>query len=208
MFELSGAEIVGYVASALVVLSLSMTSVVRLRMISLAGSLTFVVYGLLIGAPPLVIANTTIACLNIWFLRKELGGGRDLGASVIPTDAPFLLDFLSYHRDDIRRFQPDYDPDLEADLALLLTRDGLPAGVLMGHRNGDELQVTVDYVMKAYRDSRLGHWLYGKGSSILRAEGIRRVATRPGNDTHRVYLEHVGFRPDEAGDCWHLPLRP
>ena len=48
VFEFDGAEIVGYVASALVVLSLTMTSVVRLRTISLAGSIVFVVYGILI----------------------------------------------------------------------------------------------------------------------------------------------------------------
>lgn len=207
MFELSATELVGYVASALVVLSLSMSSVVRLRMISLVGSTTFVVYGLLIQAPPLVIANATIACLNIWFLRKELGGGRDLGASVIPTDAPFLADFLTYHRDDIRRFQPEYEPGADADLALLLTRDGLPAGVVMGTRQGDDLQVTVDYVMKPYRDSRLGQWLYGKGSSILRAQGVRRVLTHPGNEVHRAYLERIGFTADAALGCWRLDLR-
>ncbi len=50
-------ELIGYVASALVVTSLAMTSVVRLRTISLAGSVTFVVYGLLIGSVPIVITN-------------------------------------------------------------------------------------------------------------------------------------------------------
>jgi hypothetical protein len=71
-----GAEVVGYVASALVVLSLAMTSVVRLRMISLVGSVAFVVYGVLIESVPIVLTNVAIAALNLWFLRNELGGHR------------------------------------------------------------------------------------------------------------------------------------
>ena len=106
VFEFDGAEIVGYVASALVVLSLTMTSVVRLRTISLAGSVVFVVYGVLIGSVPIIVTNAAIAGINLWFLRAELGLHRDLGASPIAADAPFLLDFIAFHLDDIRRFQP------------------------------------------------------------------------------------------------------
>src|SRR5690606_31118923 len=71
--EVSGAEAVGYLASALVVLSLTMTSVVRLRTISLAGSIAFVVYGAMLGAVPILISNAVIAAINVWFLRSELG---------------------------------------------------------------------------------------------------------------------------------------
>ena len=77
------AELVGYLASILVVVSLAMTSVVRLRMVSLAGSVVFIAYGLLIEAPPIVGTNVAIAALNLWFLRAELGGRRNLGATVV-----------------------------------------------------------------------------------------------------------------------------
>jgi hypothetical protein len=87
VFDLSGVELVGYLASALVVLALTMTSVVRLRMVSLAGSITFFVYGTLIDSVPIMITNGSIAVINVWFLRKEFasGGphGRDLGVSHI-----------------------------------------------------------------------------------------------------------------------------
>jgi hypothetical protein len=204
MFEFTPTEVVGYLASALVVVSLSMSSVVKLRLISLCGSVTFVVYGSLIGAPPIVIANVVIAGINIWFLRNELGGHRDLGASVIPATAPFLADFLRYHQDEILHFQPTFQPPAHDDLVLLLTRDGLPAGVVAGRQAGSDLHVTLDFVLKPYRDSRLGGWLYGKGSAILRAQGIRRLTTWAGDDDHQSYVERVGFRPD--GDQFVLDL--
>ena len=204
MFEFSPAEIVGYVASALVVLSLTMTSVVRLRSISLVGSIAFVTYGALIGSVPLIVTNVAIACINIWFLRTELGMRRDLGAIVVPIDSPFLADFISFHLDDIHRFQPGFEPPPRDSFALLLTRDGLPAGAVMGTQHDHVLHIGVDYVMKAYRDSHLGQWLYGPGAAVFRAHGITKVTSSPGNDIHRAYLERIGFTPQ--GDVYGLDL--
>lgn len=197
MFELSPTELVGYLASVLVVTSLAMTSVVRLRSISLIGSVTFVGYGALIGSVPLILTNSAIAGLNIWFLRAELGHRRDLGAVVVPADSPFLADFVQFHLDDIRRFQPTFEmvaPDDPDAVCVILTRDGLPAGALVGRRHGDgELEILLDYVLRAYRDSRLGRWLYGRGAGVFRGRGITRLVTRPGQTVHLSYLQQVGF---------------
>ncbi len=141
MFELSGVELIGYTASALVVLSLTMTSVVRLRMVSLCGSVTFFVYGALIDSVPIMITNGSIAIINVWFLRREFasGGphGRDLGVSHIRPDSPFLADFVAFHLIDIHRFQPDFHlPEGDDVVTLLLNRDGLPAGLLIVRPRG------------------------------------------------------------------------
>jgi hypothetical protein len=205
-----GVEVIGYTASALVVLSLTMASVVRLRAISLLGSVTFFTYGLLIGSTPIVLTNVAIAGINVWFLRTELGGHRNFGASLIAIDTPFLEDFVQFHLNDIHRFQPGFTlpdphaPDAdgtEATLtAVLLTRDGLPAGAVIGRVQDRVFEVHLDYVMRQYRDSRLGEWLYGPTSPLPRMLAIDAVRTRPGLDTHRPYLERVGFR--QVGDCY------
>lgn len=205
MFELSGAEIVGYVASALVVLSLTMTSVVRLRIISLIGSIAFVIYGSLIGSAPIVITNVSIAAINIWFLRKEFATrsatGIDLGASQIRPDSPFLLDFIQFHHEDINSFQPDFQmPTGDNVFSLLLTRDGLPAGLLVGRRDGDALTVDLDYVLGRYRDSRLGRWLFSDGADVFRQAGIRTLRAEGGTDMHCRYLKRTGFSP--TTDDW------
>ena len=183
-----------------------MTSVVRLRAISLIGSITFVVYGVLIESIPIISRTRRSPVLNVWFLTRELGGGRDLGVVVVPPDSPFLADFLRHHTPDIRTFQPDFDPSRTADVSMVLMRDGLPAGVVRGDRDadGDTLHLTLDYVLKAYRDSRLGHWLFGRGSAVFRNEGITRIVTAGDTDTHRAYLRRIGFAPRPR----HPPLRP
>lgn len=212
MFELNGVELVGYLASTLVVLSLAMTSVVRLRVVSLCGSATFFVYGALIESVPILITNGSIAMINIWFLRREFasGGphGRDLGVSRIRPDSPFLADFVAFHLVDIHRFQPDFHlPAGDDVVALLLNRDGLPAGLLIGRRNGHALTIDLDYVLGPYRDSRLGNWLYGPGADIFRNDGITSLRSAGTTDTHRKYLERVGFRPSPTDpDLYELAL--
>ena len=204
--EFNAQELVGYLASLLVVVSLSMTSVVRLRMISLAGSAAFVVYASLIGSVPIVVTNIAIACLNIWFLWRELRGGRDLGAIIVPTDSPFLLDFLHHHAHEIGGFQPDSDPSELAEFAMVLTRDGLPAGVVLGHRDSSTLDITIDFVLRAYRDSRLGSWLYGPGARVFKPAGIELITTTASSDAHRSYLDRVGFTFNDALQRYALRL--
>jgi hypothetical protein len=211
VFELSGVEFVGYVASALVVASLTMTSVVRLRMLSLAGATTFVVYGALIGSAPIVVTNGAIVGINAWFLSKELASGStrgiDLGASHIRADSPFLRDFVTYHLHDIHRFQPDFELPAGDDVAAwLLTRDGLPAGLLIGRRRASTLTIDLDYVLGPYRDSRIGRWLFGSGADVFRSDGITTVRSHGTTGTHRRYLETVGFRPGPDPDVLTLAL--
>lgn len=191
-------EGIGYVASALIVLSLAMTSVVRLRLISLAGSAAYVVYGSLIGAWPVVVANAVIVLLNIWNLYREFRRPGDLGVTPIDPGAPFLADFLDHHMADIHKHEPAFNP-AEANTAYVYMREGMPAGAVMGIRHGQTLALTLDYVLPVWRDSRLGNWLYGEGAAALKRDGVTTLIAEPSTGVHRDYLLGVGFTPDIEG---------
>lgn len=192
-------ELVGYLASLLIVASLAMKSVVRLRVVSLLGSIVFVVYGVLLGSIPLIITNVAAAGLNIWYLRQEFRPDRDIGAVPIEAEAPFLQDFLSSHREDIDRFHPGFSGPIDGDFVRLLTRDGLPAGAVIGRPEGTTLHLRLDYVMAAYRDSRIGSWLYGAGSTTFTAAGFTTVTAQPESEALRSYLLRQGFWETESG---------
>lgn len=63
-------EIMGYVASVMVAISLTMKDIVKLRILNFVGCSFFVVYGLMINALPVVATNLFIAIVNIYFLIK------------------------------------------------------------------------------------------------------------------------------------------
>ena len=160
-----------------------------------------------------MVTNGCIAVINLWFLRQEffVGAARrsDLGVSAIRSDSPFLTDFVEYHAADIGRFQPDFHMPPGADvLSLLLTRDGLPAGLIVGRRDGDELTIDLDYVLREHRDSRLGQWVFGPGADVFRNAGLRRLRASASTDVHDKYLRRVGFdtAPDADGGQLVLDL--
>ncbi|WP_100753832.1 YgjV family protein [Vibrio salilacus] len=63
-------EILGYAASIMVAISLTMKDIVKLRVLNFIGCALFTSYGLMIDAWPVVVTNGFIACVNVYFLAK------------------------------------------------------------------------------------------------------------------------------------------
>ncbi|WP_295893968.1 YgjV family protein [uncultured Vibrio sp.] len=68
--DMSTVEILGYAASIMVAISLTMKDIVRLRVLNFVGCGLFTAYGLMIDSWPVVLTNGFIACVNVYFLFK------------------------------------------------------------------------------------------------------------------------------------------
>lgn len=72
MFEISLTEWVGYIASLLLMISFLMKNINTLRIINSIGALLFVSYGImLVTSWPIIITNTFILGINIFYLTKH-----------------------------------------------------------------------------------------------------------------------------------------
>ena len=58
-------EIFGYIGSALILLSMMMTSVEKLRWFNISGSVISMIYGALTGAWPVVFLNVGTISINV-----------------------------------------------------------------------------------------------------------------------------------------------
>ena len=70
MFGIEPIEWIGYAASIVIAISLTMTAIVQLRIINSIGCLLFVVYGLYLKAYPVAVAYAIIVLINIYNLYK------------------------------------------------------------------------------------------------------------------------------------------
>ncbi|WP_418114522.1 YgjV family protein [Vibrio scophthalmi] len=68
--DFNGVELLGYAASIMVALSLTMKDIIKLRIINFFGCALFTAYGLMIDSWPVVLTNGFIACVNVYFLVK------------------------------------------------------------------------------------------------------------------------------------------
>jgi GNAT superfamily N-acetyltransferase len=195
-------ELLGYLASVLVAVSLMMSRIVRLRVINLVGSLAFTAYGALIGAYPVAAVNAFICVINLWFLWKMLRAREYFRILEIEPDSEYLRYFLSFHEDDVKHFLPGFAHEPErGELTLFVLRDLVPAGLFIGEPRGDgTLWVRLDYVIPAYRDFKIGRYLYGERADFFRERGIHTIVTAAGSPTHAHYLRKMGFTPAETRD--------
>ncbi|WP_404342877.1 YgjV family protein [Pseudoalteromonas mariniglutinosa] len=63
-------EYLGYLASALLVASLTMSDVVKLRWFNLFGCIAFTIYGFAIGSIPVAFTNGLLTFVNIYHIVK------------------------------------------------------------------------------------------------------------------------------------------
>ena len=72
MFDISITEWVGYIASLVLMISFLMKNINTLRIINSIGALLFVSYGImLVTSWPIIITNTFILAINIFYLTKH-----------------------------------------------------------------------------------------------------------------------------------------
>lgn len=76
LFGITGVEYIGYLASLMVLISFTMKQVKNLRMINMVGCVLFVLYGFLMPSfrigLPIIIANTAIFGVHLYFLFKKI----------------------------------------------------------------------------------------------------------------------------------------
>jgi len=193
-------ELIGYVASALVAISLMMTSILRLRILNLIGAAAFTVYGLLIVAYPVAVVNAIIVGINVYHLWRMRAEEEYFKLLEVRPESDYLGYFLRFYRDEIRRFFPAFEPDVrEGEMSLFVLRNMVPAGLLLGRPRGDgTLDVRLDFVIPGYRDLEVGDFLFDRQSGYFRGKGIRRIEAEAGTKEHAAYLRKMGFRAAEG----------
>lgn len=194
-------ELIGYVASALIALSMMLSSIVRLRVINLAGALAFTIYGILIGAIPVAILNGLIVLVNARYLLRMLRAKEYFHLLSLRPDADFLLYFLRFYAADIRIFFPRFEHRaVENEIAIFVLRDCTPAGVFIAEEQSrGVLHVRLDYAIRRYRDFKIGRFLFVTQAEFFRERGIREIIVSPQHADVRAYLIQVGFEP--CGDA-------
>ena len=188
-------EIVGYIGSALVLVSFLMTSVFKLRIVNTIGSFIFMVYALIIHSYPTAIMNFCLVIINLRFLWKMRHTGKAYELVEVGESEQYLQYFLKRQYDDIKACFPGIhiSPDISGDhvdKVFLTTCNGAPAGVALGKETAPgTMELVLDYSMPEYRDFSLGQFLMGK----LKEEGIKKLTYSGPTEHHMTYLNKMGF---------------
>jgi hypothetical protein len=203
-------EIIGWVGSALVVVSLMQARVLRFRWMNLAGSVIATAYNAVVGIWPFAVMNGVIAIIDVYWLVRLTRERHDAEVyEVVPVGAGdhYLRHVLGVHADDIARYYPSFAvPAGDSDEAparwayLVLRGDETVGVVVVRDVGGDVGEVELDYVTPRFRDFTPGEFVYRR-SGVFAGTGLRSLVVADDARDTGDYLERVGFR--RVGGRWH-----
>lgn len=197
--ELSILEWVGYAASGIIALSMTMNSIVKFRWINLIGAGGFAIYGLLIGALPVLFLNGFIFFVDVYYLRRIYTKKQLFDILEVRGDNKYLLKFLDFHKDEIQKFFPgfEYKPEKNT-LSFFVMRNMIVSGLFLAHRTEENvLNVGLDYVIPEYRDYKNGKYVYHRLKDRFKKDGYQKIIARSCTTKHQNYLRKLGFQERE-----------
>ncbi|WP_282944580.1 hypothetical protein [Cellulomonas endometrii] len=218
-------EIIGWVGSALVVVSLMQARVLRFRWMNFAGSVIAAAYNAVVGIWPFAVMNAVIAVIDAYWLWRLTRERHDAEVyEVVPVGAGdhYLRHVLGVHAADIAAFYPSFAvpaPGGEAGgaeapaadaagrrWAYLVLRGDETVGVVVVRDAGGEVgEVELDYVTPRFRDFTPGEFVYRR-SGVFAGTGLRALVVADDARDTGAYLERVGFR--RVDGRWRRELEP
>lgn len=200
-------ELVGWVGSLLVILSLTQARVLRFRWMNLVGAALATGYNAAIEVWPFAVMNGVITVIDIyWVIRLHRERHDEAVYEVIEvgTEDAYWRHLLDVHRDDIAHFHPDtLDPVGDEHSAFVVARRDEAVGLVVVRDAGDGVgRVAMDYVTPRFRDFTPGEFVYQR-SGIFAAKGFSSLE-HGDVPSSRDYLARVGFHRE--GDVWTRPV--
>ncbi len=194
-------EAIGYLGSALVLVSFLMASVFKLRIVNSIGSIIFTIYAVIIHSYPTAVMNACLVLINVYYLIKMSNTTRTYDFIKTEINDSLLKYAVDLHKDDIAKCFPGISLDFsKANCSYVVCHNGKPAGLFIGERTGDSVEILLDYSTPEYRDFSIGKFLF----SNMKNEGIKSVSYRGSVDNHKAYLSKTGFV--DKGDHYEKQL--
>ncbi|MFK5883403.1 MAG: hypothetical protein QM489_03575 [Candidatus Izemoplasma sp.] len=188
-------EYLGYLASLIVLLSLLMSSIKKLRWISLLGASLFATYGFLIGSLPVGFMNIGIVLINVYYLLKMYTAKDYFSLLPIQKNTQYFKYFLDYYKKDMESFVDTSVVDIEkSEISFYILRNIVPAGIFVTTKYDDStLKIELDYVVPAYRDFKMGNFIFSQQKELFLSKGYTRLISFTESEVHEKYLLKMGF---------------
>ncbi len=189
-------QILGYLAFIFLAISLLVNNDIKFRWINSFGCLSFVLYGIILNAPPIILTNAVLLVINIYSLARIYKRKEKFDIAEFRTDDALAPHFLDFHKKDIDTYFPSYIPvDKGNEIRFFVLRDVAIANMFSATLQSDGgAVVNINYTIPKYRDFKVGKFLFEEEKEFLRSKGVKRVIYKEVfNKSHEHFLKVVGF---------------
>ncbi len=191
-------ELIGYIASVMIFISILSSSILKLRIINLIGSGIFAVYGFLIGSIPTGLMNTLIVIVNVYYLIKFFKSKELFTILEVDQNDQYVKHFLEFYQTEIKKFSFDTNLMKEKwDICFFVLRDMATAGLFSAKKVDEKtLLIALDFAIPEYRDFKIGKYIYDRQEELFGKQGYQQFQVKTINKDHSKYLLKMGFTKD------------
>ena len=185
----------GYLAAAFLAASLLVKRALWFRWINLFGCLTFVVYGVLIDAFPVILTNVTLFIINIVQLVQLYTRKEHFEFVQVRKGDEIVHRFLKFYKKDLQNYFPHFQfTDDENKICFMVLRDFTIANLFVARRTEDgKIFVEINYTVPQFRDYKVGKFIFDEGADFLGIHGVTTIYTKSYFAPHTEFLKRMGF---------------
>ena len=191
----------GYAASVLLAISLLVTNDLKFRWLNTLGCVCFILYGVLINAFPIILTNSILFLINLYYLVKIYNAKEDFDLIEFKGGEKLVYKFLSFYKEDINKYFPEYvHEENENKLKFVVLRDLVIANIFVATLDGEgNAFVELNYTVAKYRDYKVGEFLFNREQKFLISKGVRKIIYKDVfNKQHARFLSVMGFKKVEG----------
>ncbi len=203
--------IIGYIASAFLALSLLVNNALKFRWFNTLGNVAFIIYGVMINAFPVIVANSILLCINIFQLIKLYRAKETFEMLAIAANEELVKKFLKFYKKDIQKFFPRFEKDTPGNkIGFAVLRDLTIANIFIARINNDgTASVEINYTVERYRDYQVGRFIFEREKEYLIQHGIKKIIYEEVyNKKHEQFIKVMGFtlQPVHGLSCYTKEL--
>jgi hypothetical protein len=204
-------EFTGYLASAFLALSLLVNNDLKFRWLNTGGTISFIIYGVIIHAFPVILTNVILLLINAYRLYRIYQTEEDFDLLEFEQDDKIVHKFMVFHHIDMDAYFPSFELHLKPNtLRFVVLRDMVIANLFVADIDVQgNAEVKINYTVPKYRDYKVGRFIFEKERRYLISKGVRNILYRKvAHKQHADFLKVMGFEQfeQEGHSMYRKPL--
>ena len=208
-------QILGYAASLIVFISLTMKSLAKLRVLNAAGSLLFVVFALATDSLPTAFLNLGIVVIDVFYFIRMTRVKDNFEIMTVQKDNEVVRRFYRTNKKELDALFGEAAFAKSEKIALFFRNDDI-AGLLAyssivlpqtdSSAPESAAEILIDFVVPKYRDFAVGRHFFVKDVSFWKEQGYSCLLSSVPDKRHIPYLERLGFERQNDFTVWKKSL--
>ncbi len=184
-------EIFGYIGTALVIVSMMMTSVVKLRVINMCGGLISLIYSIFVNAWPVVVLNACLICINFVQTVRQLTKREAVTLLRVRAKDSSVKYLFDIWQEDALKYYSDLNlQEMNEEEIHILYVGERAVGFIIGTQNGDLFHLNTSYLIPSCRTNAMTERIF----AALRNKGIHTLTSCEFyNQAPNRFLLNMGF---------------